>query len=301
MPGTPSAVPQFMRGISIKRFFSDLKKEVKDDNVSNGAAALAYYLILAIFPAMIFLLTLLPYLPIPNMNESIMDLLRQALPGDAANMFAGTVQQVTSQRQGGLLSFGFLLTLWAASNGLYAVMQQLNITYDVKEGRPFWKVRGTAVLLTGAFTILTIGALGLIVFGGTLQSWVGQFLGEGQAVRTGFAILRWAVIVAALLLVFSLTYYYGPDVEQKFRFISVGSAAGVLLLVGASLLFKLYVDNFANYNATYGGLGAVIILMLWLNVAGMVILLGSEINALIEHYQSPEGKRKGEKELPKAA
>ncbi|MBI5544847.1 MAG: YihY/virulence factor BrkB family protein [Deltaproteobacteria bacterium] len=282
------------QGVSWKRFAKDLKGEISDDNVSNGAAALAYYLMLSVFPAAIFLLSLLPYLPIPNVDTALMDLLRQALPGEAASLFTGVVQQVTSQRRGGLLSVGLLLTLWAASNGLYAIMQQLNITYDVKEGRPFWKTRGLALMLTLLFFILVVGAFALVVFGGVVQSWAEASLGASSALLFGFAALRWVIIALALLLGFALIYYLGPDVEQRFRFVSPGSVVGVLLLAGASVVFRLYVANFGKYSATYGSLGAVIILLLWLYIAGWVLLLGSEINALVEHYR-PEGKVKGQK------
>lgn len=282
-------------GVSWRRFGKDLKQEITDDNVSNGAAALAYYLLLAIFPAAIFLLSLIAYLPIPNLQQAIMDALRQALPGQSADMFTGVVAQVVGQRRGGLLSIGLVLTFWAASNGLYAVMQQLNITYDVKEGRPFWKARGTALLLTLAFFVLVVGAFALVVFGGVIQEWLGSMIGMSQPLLIAFAVFRWVVIALALLLAFALVYYFGPDVEQKFIFISPGSVLGVVVLAFASLAFRFYVSRFSDYSATYGSLGAVIILMLWLYIAGWVILLGSEINALVEHYR-PEGKGKGEKQ-----
>lgn len=281
-------------GISWKQFGKDLKNEVKEDNVSNGAAALAYYWMLAIFPAMLALLSLLPYLPIPNLQQSVMDLMNQMLPGEASKMFTGTIQEVLSQKKGGLLSIGLLLTLWAASNGMYAIMQQLNITYDVKEGRSFLKARGTALLLTFLVGALFIAGFGLVVFGGKIQALLISALGDNQAIFILFSLLRWLIVAVAMTLAFSVTYYFAPDVEQKFKFITLGSALGVLLLIAASMAFKFYVDHFGKYNATYGSIGAVIILMLWLNITGLVILLGSEINALIEHY-SPQGKEKGEK------
>lgn len=284
-------------GVSWGRFAKDLKKEISEDNVSNGAAALAYYLMLAIFPAAIFGLSLIAYLPIPNLNSAIMDLLRQTLPPDSAQMFAGVVQQTVEQRRGGLLSVGFVLTLWAASNGLYAVMQQLNITYDVREGRPFWKARGTALLLTIAFSVLVIGAFALIVFGGVIQQALDSRLGASAPLLVAFAVFRWIVIAAALLLAFAFAYYFGPDVEQRFAFITPGSVVGVVALAAASLVFRFYASRFGNYSATYGSLGAVIILLLWLYLAGWVILFGSEINALVEHYR-PGLKRKGEKREP---
>lgn len=281
-------------GIPLSRFFRELYQEISDDNVFNGAAALAYYLTLAIFPAMIFVMAIVPYLPIPHVDQAIMDLLGEALPREASTMVAGVVQEVTSQRSGGLLSFGAIGTLWAASSGMYAIMQQLNITYDVKEARSFLRVRGTALGLTLLFGVLVLGALSLVVLGGQIQDWIGARLGYSQALLTFFAVLRWVIIVLALLLAFALTYYLGPDVDQEFVFITPGSIVGTLLLVAASLGFAFYTANFGDYGATYGSIGAVIILMLWLYIAGLVMLLGSEINALVEHY-APEGKEKGEK------
>ncbi|MEW5744798.1 MAG: YihY/virulence factor BrkB family protein [Nitrospirota bacterium] len=283
-----------IHGVSPQQFLLQLKQEISDDNVFNGAAALGFYLTLALFPAMILLLTLIPYLPIRNVDKAIMDLLGQALPQEAFGMVSGVVNEVTSERRGGLLSFGILATLWAASSGMYAIMQQLNITYDVKEGRSFIRARATALMLSLLFALLVIGAFSLVVLGGVIQEWIGSRFGFSDALLTFFAMFRWIVIVVALLLGFAIIYRYGPNVEQKFVFITPGSVLGVTLLIIASLVFAVYTRNFADYSATYGSIGAVIILMLWLYIAGLVILIGSEINALLEHY-SPKGKRKGEK------
>lgn len=288
-----------MYGISIKEFLKDLYDEINDDNVFNGAAALSYFLMLSIFPAAIFLLTLLPYLHIPNLKEAITDLLNQVMPGQSSGLFTNIINEVVSKRRGGLLSFGFVFTLWSTSSGLAAIMQQLNITYDVKEGRSFFKVRGIAIFLTLLFFILIVGAFALVVFGGVLQDKLVSFMGLTQFFHFAFAALRWIIIAALLLMGFALIYYYGPDVEQKFRFVSPGSVLGIVLLLAASFGFRYYVNNFSNYTSTYGSLGAVIVLLLWLYIAGLVMLLGAEVNALTEHYHQ-SGKEKGEKELPKA-
>ena len=286
-----------LRQVPLKKAFKDLNHEISEDNVFNGAAALAYYLMLAIFPMMIFILSVLPYLPIENLHQAVMDFISQSLPAEAAKTFEGAIAEITQDKKGGLLSFGAIATLWAASAGLYAIMQQLNITYDVKETRPFWKARGTAILLTLLFAVLVAGAFALIVFGGILQEWLGDAFGLGGALLFLFAALRWVIIGALFMLGFALIYYFGPDVQQKFKFISPGAIIGTIVLAVASLAFRFYVDNFGNYSASYGSLGAVIILMLWLYIAGLVLLLGSEINSLAEHY-APEGKDKGEKLQP---
>lgn len=282
------------QGVSFKQFLRELYREIGDDDIFNGAAALGFWLTLAIFPAMLFVMAVIPYLPVARVDQAVMDLLRQALPESAANLFVGVVAEITRVQRGGILSFGFVATFWAASAGMSAIIAQLNHTYDVREGRSFFKVRATALGLSLLFGILLIGAFTLVVLGGTLEGWIEGHVGGGLAVTAAFAAFRWLMIILALLLGFALIYYLGPDVEQRFRFITPGSVLGVVGLIAASLGFKFYVANFANYTATYGSIGAVIILMLWLYIAGLVILFGSEVNALVEHY-SPRGKAKGEK------
>jgi len=272
--------------VSLKRFLLDLKKEVKNDNLTNGAAALGYYLLLAIFPAMIFLLTVIPYLPIPNLQGEIMGLLQQAMPQEAASLLSGIVDEVMSTRRGGLLSFGAIATLWAASNGLYAIMQQLNITYDIKETRSFMRVRGIAILLTVLVGVLMISSFALIVLGQLIQSLIANVIGTGIITQIAYNVIRWGIAASAILGAFALIYYLGPNVKQKFRFLTPGSIAGAVVLMMTSICFRFYVSNFGNYTATYGSIGAVIILMLWLYVTGLSILLGSEINSMIEYYNS---------------
>jgi len=286
-----------IRNLPWKALIRDVKRQVEEDNVWNGAAALAFYLVLAIFPALIFLLSVLPYLPIPNLDREIMDLLHRALPGEAAALLESTVQSLLHERQGGLLSLSFLGTIWAASLGMYAIMRQLNITYKVKEARSFIKGRATAMLLTLMFGLLVIGGFALIVLGGLLHDWLAHFMGWSTPLQVAFAALRWALVLLFLLLGFAFVYYFGPNVQQKFRWITPGSVIGTALLIATSLLFRVYIANFANYEATYGSIGAVVILMLWLYAAGAVLLLGSAVNVAIEKHL-PGGKQPGEKCLP---
>ncbi len=284
---------KMIEGVTTRQFFSELYQEANEDDIFNGAAVLGFYLTLAIFPAMIFVMAVIPYLPIAHVDQAIMDLLRQALPRSAAEMFATVVDEVTGEQRGGLLSLGFAGALWATSTGMYAVMQQLNITYDVNEKRSFIRARLTAVALSLLFAVLVLGGFSLIVLGGQIQDWLGARYGMGDALLTYFVGFRWLTIVFGLLLAFALIYYLAPCVKQRFVFITVGSCVGVTLLVLASGAFAWYTQNFGNYSATYGSIGAVIVLMLWLYIAGLAILIGSEINALIEHHSS-EGKEKGE-------
>lgn len=282
-----------LQGVSRKQFAQELFRELKEDDVFNGAASLGFYLTLAIFPAMIFVMAVIPYLPIAHVDQAIMDLLRQTLPRSAADMFAGVVKQITSEQRGGLLSLGFVGALWATSSGMYAIMQQLNITYDVAEGRGFLRARLTAIGLSLLFAVLVLGGFSLIVLGGQIQGWLGERFSFSDALLTFFVVFRWVVILLGLLLAFALIYDLAPNVRQQFKFLTVGSVVGVAVLALASLGFAWYTQSFGNYDATYGSIGAVIVLMLWLYITGLAILFGSEINALIEHHAAG-GKEKGE-------
>lgn len=271
-----------IEGMSTREFAKALLRETREDDIFNGAAALGFYLTLAIFPAMIFVMAVIPYLPISNVDQAIMDFLRQALPASAADMFQGVVHQVARETHGGLLSFGLLAALWATSSGMYAVMQQINNAYDVIERRGFLKARLTAMGMSLLFAVLVLGAFSLIVLGGQIQGWLGTRFGFSPALLDFFIVFRWVIIVLGLALGFALIYFLAPNREQRFVFVTPGTVVGVLVLMGASLAFTLYVTHFGHYNATYGSIGAVIVLMLWLYLAGLAILIGAEINALVE-------------------
>ncbi len=268
-----------------KSVAKDLVRQISRDDLFNGAAAMGFYLTLAIFPALIFLLSLLPYLPLPYLDDAILDLLARAMPQEAADLLEDTVRRIVSEKQGGLLSFSFLGMLWVASTGMNAVMQHLNITYNVKEGRPFVKARVTAILLTLLFGALVVGVFALVIMGGFLQDWMAEFVGPNRLLLIAFALLRWAIILTALLLGFGLIYYLAPNIKQPLRWITPGSVFAVVVLLLASLAFRVYIERFADYEATYGAIGAVIVLMLWLYVAGLVLLIGSEINVVIDQHR----------------
>jgi membrane protein len=228
------------------------------------------------------LLAVLPYLPIENLSGEIMGVISQALPLDAAKALETNIIEITTHKKQGLLSFGALFTLWSASSGIYAIMQELNTTYDVRETRSFWKLRGLSILLTLVFGVAIIGSFALIVSGGIFQNWLDKTYVLNPVVPVLFQVFRWLVILSLLTSGFAMLYYYGTNVEQKFKFITPGAIIGVIGLVLVSLGFRYYVQNFGNYSATYGSIGAVVVLMLWFYIAGSVILIGSEINALIE-------------------
>lgn len=271
-------------GIPWKRLARDLHREIGEDQIASGAAALAFYWMLSLFPAAIFLLTLLAYLPIPHLESTLMELIREALPDEAASLFRGVVESVTSRRHTGLLSFGAALTIWSTSSGTHAVMHQLNRAFDVREKRSFLKTRAIALLLTMVFFVLVIGAFGLIVGGGVLKAWLAA-AGWQRGALLLVTLGRWVVIVLALLLGFALTYYLGPHVRERFRLVTPGNALAVTMLILDSVGFHLFVSRVHSFDVTYGSLGAAITLMMWLYLAGWAILLGGELDATLRSYR----------------
>lgn len=270
-------------------FLKILWHEIQDDHVFNGAAALAYFLMLAIFPAAIFVLSLLHYFPIPHLQQAIVDLLNQVLPRQSATLLEETARQVVREKQGGLLTFGLLFTIWSASSGIDAVIELVNTAYDATDRRSYFRVRGIAILLMVLFALLVIGSLSLVIFGGVIQSWLASMIGWSRPLLIFFATMRWVIIGVALLLGLAVIYRFGPDVNVKFRFISAGNVIAAILIALASIGVRFYVLKFGGYNATYGGLGAMIILMLWLYLAGIALLVGSEINAILDLDKTPGG------------
>jgi membrane protein len=268
------------------RLAADLRREIREDHLATGAAALAFYWMLSLFPAAIFLLTLLAFLPIPHLERSLMHAVRDALPGDAAELFRGVVEGVAFHRRGGVLSLGVLLTAWSTSRGIPARMQELNAAYDVEERRPFWKRRAVALVVALSFVVLIIGAFLLMVFGRALQQRLGHAAGWSGVVVVAVTLLRWSVVCVALLLGLAVVYRFGPDVEQRFRFVSPGTVVGVVMLIGVSLGFQILVRYVVHLDVTYGSLAAAITLMLWLYLAGWAILLGAELDATLRSYGS---------------
>jgi membrane protein len=271
--------------------------EIQDDDCLGRAAQLAYYFLFALFPFFLVLTTLLGFLPLPNLMDRLMEMVGQMLPGDALRLVQENVHDLFTNRRGGLLSFGILAALWTSSSALTAIIDGLNRAYDVQEGRPYWKVRGMAILLTIGLSAFIIGSLLLLTFGPQIGGWIADQVGLGRIFQVAWNVLRWPVIVGLIVLAMALIYYLGPDVEQRWQWITPGSLVAVIGWLLASLGFSFYVNNFGSYNAAYGSIGAVIVLLTWMYVSGFFVLLGGEINAEIEHAAAG-GKDPGEKQLP---
>jgi membrane protein len=292
----PRPSPWKFGGLGAKELARRVMHEIQKDECLGRAAQLAYYFLFALFPFCLFLTTLLGYLPIPDLLDRLLATLGPMLPGEAFQLVQDNIRQLVTGRRGGLLSFGILAALWTSSSALTAIIDSLNRAYDVEEGRPFWKVRLTAMGLTVGLSVFIVVALVLLTFGPQLGGWVADLVGLGRVFELTWNILRWPVIVGLLVVAIALVYYFAPDVEQEWKWITPGSACAVLGWLLASLGFAFYVNHFGSYNATYGSIGAVIVLLTWMYVSGLLLLVGGEINAEIEHA-APSGKDPGEKQL----
>jgi membrane protein len=274
------------KGMSWKEFFKALKEEWEGDDVSMVAGALTFFSVLALFPFLLFLVALASVIINPEQANALVEELGRVAPRAVTDILGQRIHDLAQGSNVGLLTIGGLGAIWAASNGVVKLMRSLNRVYDVRESRPFWKVRGIAILMTLAAAVLSIiAAMGMVAvpaFANALPDPWG----------TVVLWLRWPVAGLLMMLVWALLYYFLPDVEQDFNFITPGSVVGVLIWLVASWGFSMYVSNFADYDVTYGALGGVIILLIWMWLSAQVLLLGAEINAILEH-RSPEGKSPG--------
>ena len=280
-----------LTGISWKNLAKRVWAEMARDDVFGNAAKLAYYFLLALFPLLIFLTSFIGLLigSGTGLRHALFNYLAQVMPSSAFQLIDSTMLEVSNASSSAKLSFGLIAALWAASNGMGAITQSLNTAYNVKETRAWWKQRLVAVLLTAALSILIIAALIIVLGGGRLAD-----LAAGFGLSAGFAIawkiLQWPIALGFMLLAFALIYYFAPDVrDQDWKWITPGSVIGVGLWLAVSFAFKGYLHFFDSYSKTYGSLGAVIILMLWLYLTGLAVLIGGEVNSEIENAAARKG------------
>lgn len=277
-------------------------KEIQEDEVFGRAAELSYYFLLALFPLLIFLTSTIGVVlgSGTGTRQALFSYIARVMPPSAYQLIDSTMAEVSASSSGGKISFGILAALWAASNGLGAITQSLNVAFDVKENRPWWKQRLTAIGLTIALSVLIISALILVVAGGHIADFLAGKFGFSSVFALTWKILQWPVVIAFMILAFALIYYFAPDLrKQAWKWLTPGAAIGVALWLAVSLAFRVYLHFFDSYSNTYGSLGAVIVLMLWLYFTGAAILIGGEINSEIENAAAqsgaPDAKEKGEK------
>jgi membrane protein len=253
-------------------------------NLTDWAAALTYYGVLAIFPALIVLVSLLGLIG-SSATQPLIDNLAKVAPGPAQDIFTSAIKNIQdNQSAAGLfLVFGLLAALWSASSYIGAFMRASNAIYDIEEGRPIWKTLPVRLGLTVALMLLTgVTAIGVTISGGLARE-VGNLVGVGDTAVEVWNIAKWPVLLLSVALMFALLYWAAPNVKQPgFKWITPGGALAVLGWVIASFGFTFYVSNFGSYNKTYGALAGPIIFLVWLWISNVVILLGAEFNAQIE-------------------
>ena len=264
-----------------------------EDEVLDRAAGLSYYFSFALFPTLLFLTALIGMLPLPDAMSRLLDYADNMLPGDAASILRKTLSEVVSGASGSLLSVGALAALWAASSGMLSIMTALNVAYRVADRRRWWKTRLVAIAMTLGFSLFALTGLLLLVFGGRIGEIVAGWIGRGPAFTLGWSVLQWPAAILLVLTGLSLVYWLAPAAGRRWYWITPGSIFAVLAWLLMSSGLRLYVASFGDYNATYGSIGGVILLMLWLYLSGVALLIGAEINSAVEHAagERPEAPR----------
>jgi membrane protein len=269
-------------------------KAIWKDNCLALAAQLAYYFFFALFPSLLFLVALASYFPVTTLIDDMFRTLGGFMPPEALTLITDQLTKISDSEDTGLMTLGMLLAVSSSSAAMTAIIDTLNRAYGIDESRPWWKVRLTAIALTIGVSLFILISFALVIVGPTVATRLAAEWHLGAAFEWTWKILQWPVVFALVSLGIALIYYFAPDADQDWTWLTPGSLAATILWLIASLGFKYYVANWGNYTETYGLIGAVMILLLWFYISGLVILLGAEMNAEIEHA-SPHGKDEGEK------
>jgi membrane protein len=260
-------------GLSLTELGKRVWADIGHDQILDRSAALSYYFIFALLPTLLLLTALLALLPIPQVLDRLMAYISAVLPGDAGLMVQKTLAQVLQGGHPGLLSVGAVTALWAASSGMTSIMTALNVA-----PRAWWRERLLAIGLTIVFSILAVVALMLLVFGQNLGEAIANRTGWGTVFRVAWQVVRWPVAIFLGIGAISLVYRLAPAANLRWAWVTPGSAFAVVAWAIMSIALRFYVGYFASYNATYGSIGGVILLMLWLYLTGVALLVGAEIN-----------------------
>jgi len=275
-------------------------KEIGEDHVMAFAGNLTYKGLFAVFPFFTFLLSLLGIFNATDLVTTMLNKLSGVTPQSAIEFIKGQLLSITQSQAQSAFTLGaiisILLALWGVSGAFRSVMEAMNVMYEVEEDRPFWKVYGISIFMSLAVVVLLIGALVLVVFGQSIGVTVADLVGLGSMFATAWGILQWPVVACVVLFTFALIYYFAPAAKQRFRWISPGSILAFVFWLIFSLLFSLYASTLggSSYNETYGSLAGVIVLMLYVYYSALIMLVGAEMNQVIE-WHNPGGKDEGEK------
>ena len=253
--------------------------DVVDKHTLQMAAALSYYFVMSLFPALILLSAVVAYLPVPDLFNQVMNFVGGFVPGDSMDLVRKVLSDVISPNRRSFLSFGLLGTLWASSGGLAAMIEALNMAYDAEETRPFWKTRPLAIWLALELGLLLLVALSVMIMGPRFGEWVAARVHFFGVFASAWPYLHWILSVTFTVLAVEILYFTAPNVKQRFWATLPGAVLAVGCWIALSYLLGLYFRSFANFNKTYGTLGAAVALMVWLYWTGFAILVGAELNA----------------------
>ncbi|WP_377891585.1 YihY/virulence factor BrkB family protein [Alkalihalobacillus sp. R86527] len=271
-----------MVNLSVLSFSKQLFLRIKEHQVTDLAAQLAYYFLLSLFPFLIFAITLLAHFDFSK--DQILELIAQYAPSESFVAIQENLILEDGARKG-LLSFGIIATIWSASNAINAIIKSLNRAYNVDENRNFFLARGLSVLLSLAMIFAIVVALLLPVFGEMLWRFFVEFFSIPESFSFMFGLIRWFLSLSIMIIVFMFIYYYAPNKRLHYKDVLIGSITASVLWQFVSFVFSYYINNFGNYSATYGSLGGVIALMLWFYLTGLVIVVGGEINATSNYFR----------------
>jgi membrane protein len=280
--------------LSWRELLTRTVKEFVADNGLGLAAQLAYYFFFSLFPAVLVGIAVASFFPLEHFVDRIVGALGGLVPGDITTILQAQIRKISDGKNGGILTFGLVVALWSSSAALMGLIDALNRAYDLVEGRPWWKVRLQALGLTLALAAFIVVAFALVLVGPTVADYIARSTGLGPIFAWTWKVLQWPLVLALVALGAAFVYYFAPDAEQDWVWVTPGAVLASIIWLAASLGFKYYVTNFGSYTETYGAIGGVMVLLLWFYLSGVVFLLGAELNAEIEHA-SPYGKAAGEK------
>jgi membrane protein len=250
---------------------------IDEDDLPGLSAQMAYYFLLSMFPLLIFLFTLLPYLPVPH--QDILGIISGFAPEEVMDLIEKNLHDIMNNRHGGLLSFSIIGTIWSSSNGINAVVKAFNKAYNVKETRSFFVSSGMAILLTFGMIFVFVIAIILPIFGKEIGVFLFSKMGFKFQFLAFWSTLRWCISAIILFLIFTGLYWIAPNTKLRCRSAFAGAAFSTVGWIVTSAALSFYVDKFSNFSITYGSIGAIIVLMLWLYITAFIIVLGGEINA----------------------
>ncbi|SFI90319.1 membrane protein [Paenibacillus sp. UNC496MF] len=277
---SPAAQPRKpRRRMGVLSFSKHLYCRFQDDDVQAMGAQLTYYLILAFFPFLIFLIAVLSFADL-TVND-VIDRIRPVMPQLSAQTIADSFKEIQNSRSGSLLSFGLLVTLWSASSGVAAIMKALNKAYDVEETRPFWKVKAYSLVFTLVLALVIVFSLVMLIFGRVIGDMLYRETRLPGSIDAVWSIAQFALPIAVMAVVFAAMYLYVPNLRLRFREVVPGALFATFGWIATSLAFSFYVNNFGNYSKTYGSIGGIIVLLTWLYLSSVIIVLGGEINAVL--------------------